>query len=89
MKYLLLAIILDGFFTAFMATNFSNFLPCPLKSTFNLGLLHISNGVGAIFGGYLSGYLSDKVGPLKEGVILFVFTSLVLLITTFNCLIFF
>ena len=84
MKYLIFAMILDGFFTAFIATNFSDFLPVPFKTNFNVGLLHISNGLGAILGGYISGFLSDKIPPLKEGVILFTLTTLVLLITTFN-----
>ena len=84
MKYLIFAMILDGFFTAFIATNFKDFLPTPFKTNFNVGLLHISNGVGAIFGGYLSGFLSDKIAPLKEGVILFMLTTIVLLITTLN-----
>lgn len=86
MKYVILAMILDGFFTGFIATNFSDFLPVPLKSNFNVGLLHISNGVGSIIGGYLSGYLSIKINVLKEGVILFLCTTLILLITTFNTL---
>ena len=87
MKYTILAMILDGFFTAFIATNFSDLLPVPLKSNFNVGLLHISNGVGAIIGGYISGILSSKIHVFQEGVILFLFTTLVLLITCFNSLI--
>ena len=46
-----------------------------------MGLLHITNGVGAVIGGYLSGYLSAKISVHKEGVLLFLFTSLTLLLT--------
>jgi len=87
MKYIIFAMILDGFFTGFIATNFSDFLSIPLKSSFNVGLLHISNGVGAIIGGFISGELSVKIQVLKEGVILFLFTTLVLLVTIFNSLV--
>lgn len=55
-----------------------------MRTDFNVGLLHISNGGGAIIGGYLSGYLSSKIAVIKEGVILFTFIVLTLLLTLLN-----
>jgi predicted MFS family arabinose efflux permease len=37
------------------------------------------NGIGSIIGGYLSGYLSDKVVPSKLGVAGFMFIIFTLL----------
>ncbi len=84
MKHIIPAMILDGIMLAFTTTNFSNFLPETLQTDYNVGLLHISNGVGAIIGGFLSGYLSSRIAVIKEGVILFLFTILTLLLTLLN-----
>jgi hypothetical protein len=65
MKFIVPAMFLDGFMLGFTATNFSSLLPESLRSDFNVGLLHISNGGGAIIGGYLSGYLSSKIAVIK------------------------
>lgn len=39
------------------------------------------NGVGAMLGGYFSGYLSDKVTPPQLGIMGFMFITLTLLLT--------
>lgn len=84
MKHIVPAMILDGVMLAFTTTNFSTLLPANLQSDFNIGLLHICNGVGAIIGAYLSGYLSSKIAVIKEGILLFLFTILTLLVTLLN-----
>ena len=71
MKHIAPAMILGGLLLGFTTTNFKNLLKEEDTTTFNIGLLHISNGLGAIIGGYLSGYLSGKMAILKEGVFLF------------------
>jgi predicted MFS family arabinose efflux permease len=83
MKFIVPAMILDGFLLGFTTTNFSNLLNKDQETSFNVGLLHISNGVGAILGGYLSGILSSKMSVLREGVILFGCAILTLLLTFF------
>ena len=57
--------VLDGFLLGFTTTNFSTLLKPDDETNFNIGLLHISNGTGAIIGGYLSGYLSNKMHALR------------------------
>lgn len=84
MMHIVPAMALDGFLLGFTTTNFSNLLKEEEASdAFKVGLLHISNGIGAIIGGFISGYLSSKIPVLVEGVILFFITIVSLLLTYF------
>ena len=83
MKILIPAMVLDGFLLGFTTTNFSTLLKAEDETNFNVGLLHISNGIGAIIGGYLSGFISTRIHVLKEGVMLFLYFALSLLLTYF------
>ena len=84
MKHIIPAMALDGLLLGFTTTNFSSLLKEEDNdNSIKVGLLHISNGVGAIIGGYLSGYLSSKMPVMREGVILLFTTILTLLLTYF------
>lgn len=87
MKFMMSAMVLDGFLLGFTTTNFSNIVVPSLRTDFNIGMLHITNGLGAIIGGYLSGHLSSKIHVLKVGVLIFSFMVLTMLLTFFNKLI--
>lgn len=80
MKYLIAALFLDGLMLGFITSFFSHMIPESIRTPQNIGIVLMINGLGSIIGGYLSGYLSDKVKPSKLGVAGFMFIILTLLI---------
>lgn len=81
MKYLYAAMFLDGLMLGFVASYFSHLIPEPIRSSLNVGIVLMINGVGAMIGGYFSGYLSDKISPGQLGVLGFLFITFTLLLT--------
>ena len=65
MRHIMTALVLDGVLLGFTTTNFSELLPKAIQSDLNVGILHISNGIGGVIGGYLSGSLSDRIPAAK------------------------
>lgn len=63
--------ILKGFLLAFKSTHFGSILPAEYETSFNVGILLLFSGGGAVLGGWLSGYLSEKIDMLKQGSYLF------------------
>ena len=71
MKYLLCLIAIDGLMLAFSTVLLSKLIPQnsdekKFKSDFNIVL--ICFGGGTIIGGFLSGYLSQKISIKKAGL---------------------
>lgn len=81
MKHIVLAIVLDGLILGFTASYFSHLLPDSLQSDLNVGILLIVHGFGGIIGGYLSGFLSDYIPVLKEGIVGYLFIAGTMLLT--------
>jgi predicted MFS family arabinose efflux permease len=81
MRHLFAALLLDGLMLGFVASYSSHLIPEHLRSPLHVGIMLMLNGVGAILGGYFSGYLSDKVTPPQLGVLGFMFIILSLLLT--------
>lgn len=65
----------------FLASYFSHLIPERIRSELNVGITLMINGVGAMLGAYLSGYLSDKISPPQLGIMGFLFIILTMLFT--------
>jgi predicted MFS family arabinose efflux permease len=81
MKYLFAALMLDGLMLGFVASYFSHIIPESIRTSLNLGIILMVNGVGAMIGGYFSGYLSDMIRPSQLGIMGFLVILMTLLLT--------
>jgi len=81
MKYIILAIALDGIMLGFVTSNFSNMLPESVRDDLHLGIMLMIHGVGGIIGGYLSGFLSDTIAVPRVGILCFFFIMFTMLFT--------
>jgi predicted MFS family arabinose efflux permease len=83
MKYILIVLVLDGFILGFYSTYSTNLIPSNISDKINTGVFLSIAGLGAIFGGYFSGSLSDKYQVVVIGKSAVVFTTLTLILSFF------
>ena len=60
-------IITDGCILGFISASVTHFLPTDHYDKVSVGIFLIFMGVGAILGGYISGFFSDKFLIIKVG----------------------
>lgn len=60
-------IVTDGFILGFISSSATHLLPEDHYSRIEAGIFLIVLGAGAILGGFVSGFLSDKISIMKVG----------------------
>jgi predicted MFS family arabinose efflux permease len=76
-----MSLILDGLILGYITANNSKMLPVNIRTDLNVGFLLIILGIGAVVGGLISGYLSDRIRITIEGKICFLIVVFTILLS--------